>query len=185
MAGRQAATPVRISCSICCFSYKGLVTFTFHSSSGKNWFSYFIVPARQPAEYFHFLLLGSALCLIRSFRTLTGNRIVSSSRKRRGSAAPPGVQWHPLVFPPLSCGCQTTAFRVIPFFRRSSIAPAANAVLLTCIPPAQQRIFCHYGIPEHSRVRSAGYCHGYPHGFSPMQAFRLLPQPKASVSQSS
>ena len=82
-------------------------------------------------------------------------------------------------------GDHPTAFRVIPFFRRSSIVPAANAVLLTCIPPAQQRIFCHYGIPERSRVRSTGHCHGYPHGFSPMQAFRLLPQPKASVSQSS
>ena len=40
--------------------------------------------------------------------------------------------------------------------------------------------FLPSGIPEHSRVCSAGHCHGYPHGFSPMQAFRLLTYRKLS-----
>lgn len=61
-------------------------------------------------------------------------------------------------FLPLSCGHHSTAFRVIPFFRRASIAPAAFAVLFFCIPPARQRIFCHFGIPEHSHVCSTGHC---------------------------
>ena len=81
---------------------------------------------------------------------------------------------------PLSCGHHPAAFLVIPFFRRSYIIPTANTVLLICIPPAQQRIISHTGIPEHSHVCSTGHCHEYPHGFSPMQAFRLLTYRKLS-----
>ena len=133
--------------------------------------------ARQTAGgFFPYLLLGSARCLIQPFQAFTGNRIVFVVPEKGRSCF--------FLSLPLSCGHHPTAFRVIPFFRRSSIVPAANAVLLICIPPAQHRIFSLAGIPEHSHVCSTGHCHEYPHGFSPMQAFRPLPQPEASVSQS-
>ena len=107
-AGRQAATPVRVSRSICCFPYEGLVTPTFHSSSGKKTTTENIHKRDRPQAVF----------------SISATRISALSY-----TAFSGLHWKPdwFVLPgmeelcgstSLSCSCHTAASRVIPFFRK-------------------------------------------------------------------
>ena len=129
---------------------------------------------RPSGRRFSIPLPGSVIRLIRPFQGFTGARLVQSSRKGRSlhkvitsllRAPPRGIPGYSL----LSGG------RLLAGDRHCA---------LICVPPARHRILCLSAFRYMLTHIPQGTGTGYPRRFSPMQAFRQLPLPKASASQS-
>ena len=155
-----------------------MVTFTFHSSSG-------IVTIFIHLDCY-------------TVRHVTARRKTSPISATRISTlsytALSGLHWKPDCFvpPERKTAAPVSALLRLPLrgipgyslFSKGVCCSGGKRCTFDLHPSGTAAHFLPSGIPEHSRVCSAGHCHGYPHGFSPMQAFRPLPQPEASVSQS-
>ena len=167
---------VRTSISYTRLTYKGLVTSAFHSSSGN-------LHRNMGSCRTHFSRLAlSSFCYSDQRSALYSPFGLSLET---GLFSPPVTKrlcglWPYLL---LSCGHHPAAFRVIPFFRRSSIAPATNAVLSS----ASLRHNITFFAIQHSRAISRLPRRALPwvsSWFFPNAGVPTAARPKAFVSQS-